>query len=325
MYNIFKGQIVPGNADSTQVIDSNDRVGAFIERYNEKLKRKREEELANRVESFLESLEADEEGLPIIPRDEEGNYLLPTDFEGNPLLYVHSDGMLSDEPEEEKPEDEETTEAVAEVDLAAIEAQTQAMLDDAKREAEKLVSEAELQASEILDDAAKQAEIMKEEAKEAGSNEGYQAGADRAAQEFSQKEAELSKRRENMEREFAEREQGMEGRLCDVICDIVGKVFEIEFNDKKEIILHLVDNVISNSPGSKMFLIRVNDENYEVLNENRQKLREKIGAGIEFDIIRDPILTVEQCQIETDGGVYDCGMDVQMKNLLKDIRALSLV
>ena len=101
MYSVFKGQVVPEDVESTQIIDSNDRISAAIERYNEELKQRREEELKHRVEDFLDQLEADEEGLPILPTDEEGNYLLPVDFDGNPLLYVHSDGMLSEEPEPE--------------------------------------------------------------------------------------------------------------------------------------------------------------------------------------------------------------------------------
>ncbi len=27
-----------------------------------------------------------------------------------------------------------------------------------------------------------------------------------------------------------------------------------------------------------------------------------------------------QCMIETDGGLFDCGMDTQMRNLIKDIK-----
>lgn len=323
MYSVFKGQTVPEDVDSRHIIDSNDRISAAIERYNEQMAKRREEELARRVDEFLDNLEVDEEGLPILPTDEEGNYLLPTDYDGNPLLYVHSDGMLSDEPEPEpEPEieepDPEELQAKATADI-------EAMLADAKTKADKIIAEAEVQASGILDEATEQAAKMKDEAYAAGEQAGYTAGNEKAMAELTAKTQELAAKQSAMEADFAARETGMEERLCDVVCDIVGKVFAIDFYDKKEIIVHLVDNVITGAPSSKVFMVRVNDENYALLNEKKDELKEKLGSGIELDIVRDPLLLPEQCQIETDGGVYDCGMDVQLSNLLKDIRALSMV
>ena len=324
MYSVFKGQVVPEDVESTQIIDSNDRISAAIERYNEELKQRREEELKHRVEDFLDQLEADEEGLPILPTDEEGNYLLPVDFDGNPLLYVHSDGMLSEEPEPEAAPEEAEEEEEALPTEEEIAAQIEAKLADAQQKADKIIAEAEDAASGILDEATAQAEKMKEEAAAAGKEEGYAAGSETAQAEYAKKEQQLLDRQSAMEKDFADRESSMEERLCDIVCDIVGKVFAIEFFDKKEIIAHIVDNVVTNSPSSKEFLIRVNDANYELINEQKESLKEKVGSGIELDIVRDPLLTAEQCQIETDGGVYDCGMDVQLANLLKDIRALSI-
>ena len=42
-----------------------------------------------------------------------------------------------------------------------------------------------------------------------------------------------------------------------------------------------------------------------------------------LDIVLDPLLDEKQCMIETDGGLFDCGMDTQMRNLTKDIKSLS--
>ncbi len=272
----------------------------------------------------MDSLEADENGLPIIPTDEEGYYIVPVDFDGNPLLYVHSDGMLSEEPEPE-PQEEEAAAEEAPPTEEEVNTNIETMLADAQAKADKIIAEAEMQASGILDEATAQAEKMKQEAQEAGQNEGYAAGSQKAADEYAAKRQELDAQKKEMERAMAAREEDMEERLCDVICDIVGKVFAIEFYDKKEIIAHIVDNVVTNSPSSREFLIRVNDANFELLNEQKDSLREKVGSGIELDIIRDPLLSPEQCQIETDGGVFDCGMDVQLANVLKDLRALSIV
>ena len=42
-----------------------------------------------------------------------------------------------------------------------------------------------------------------------------------------------------------------------------------------------------------------------------------------LEIISDLSLEGNQCIIETDTGIFDCSMDVQLKNLIKDLKSLS--
>ncbi len=360
MYNIFKGQIVPESESARQIIDSNERMEKIIEEHQAELARLAEERRQQLIDDYLMTLEADEEGKPIIPTDEEGNPILPVDDEGNQLLYLHSDGFLAEEPEPEpepepeEPEVEEVPEPEPEEPpinreeiLAEIQKEGDEILAQARAEAEELTAQMKAEAEE----AKSQAEAMKAEAEElkaqaieegrqAGHDEGYQSGyeegSSKAEAEFaarvSEMEAEYATKAEALESEnrrviaeYKEKESDIEHQVVDVFCDIIDKVFKIEFSDKKEIMLHLVDNVITNTPGSKEYLIRINDKNFDIINDNRAALVDKIGSGVELDIVKDPLLGEEECQIETDGGVYDCGMDVQLSNLLKDLKALSLV
>ena len=56
---------------------------------------------------------------------------------------------------------------------------------------------------------------------------------------------------------------------------------------------------------------------------SKEELQEKVGQDVMLDIVLDPLLDEKQCMIETDGGLFDCGMDTQMRNLAKDIKSLS--
>ena len=49
-----------------------------------------------------------------------------------------------------------------------------------------------------------------------------------------------------------------------------------------------------------------------------------VGQNIQMDIVVDHTLSPGQCVIETDTGVFECGADTQIENLMKDIRALSM-
>ena len=354
MYNVLKGHVVPQEENAKQIIDSNERMEKIIEQQMQRLEQLAEERRQEIIDEYLEHLQADEEDKPVIPMDDEGNPILPFDDEGNQLLYLHSDGFLYEEEEEiieEEPEPEEVEPEEPPIDreqiLAEIQQESDTILANANADAQNIVNDAQTQADAIRQEAEairQEAEQLKaqavEEGRKEGHEEGYQTGYDegkgKANEELAEQSAQLETdyankaqaleaEKERIVSEYRKKEEELENHVVDVFCDIIGKVFGIEFADKKEIILHLVDNVITNTPGSKEYLIRINDSNFDILNQNRAKLIEKIGTGVELDIIKDPLLGTEECMIETDGGVYDCGIDVQLSNLLKDLKALSLV
>lgn len=70
-------------------------------------------------------------------------------------------------------------------------------------------------------------------------------------------------------------------------------------------------------------MIRVGEANLEFLRAHKEELQAKVGQDMTLDIVLDPLLDETQCMIETDGGLFDCGMDTQMRNLIKDIKSLS--
>ncbi|MDD6195227.1 MAG: FliH/SctL family protein [Lachnospiraceae bacterium] len=194
---------------------------------------------------------------------------------------------------------------------------------EAQAEAESILNEARMQADEILVQAESQAEAIKSHAQAEGQKEGYDQGILEAAAAQAQWEAETEALRQNLQQEYLQKQSTIEKELVQVVCDVVEKVFLIQFGDKREIILHLLDNTLSNIEGGKEFLIRVNEANCEFLRGHKSQLQDKVGQEILLDIVQDPLLDDTQCMIETDGGLFDCGMDTQMRNLIKDIKSLS--
>ncbi|MBQ1901671.1 MAG: flagellar biosynthesis/type III secretory pathway protein [Lachnospiraceae bacterium] len=135
--------------------------------------------------------------------------------------------------------------------------------------------------------------------------------------------ADIEEQKNQMQAELLDRQQGMEHDLVDVITEVIEKVFMVQFADKKEIVLHLVDNALSNIEGSKIFQIKVSEYNYEFLENNKMDLQDRVGSDVQVDIVLDPLLDQSQCIIETDGGIFDCSLGVQLENLIKDLRSLS--
>jgi len=145
-----------------------------------------------------------------------------------------------------------------------------------------------------------------------------------AANDLEAAKADMEDRIEQIRQEYLDKEVEMEKEVLEVVCDIMSKVFMIEFGDKKEILLHLCENAITNVESSKTLLIRVNERNKDYLDDNKDMLQEKVGEGVQLDIILDPLLEDDKCIIECDGGIIDCSIGVELDNFIKDLRALSI-
>lgn len=193
----------------------------------------------------------------------------------------------------------------------------------AQAEAEEILENAKAEAEEILAKARAEAEALCEDARRRGQQEGFLQGEKEAMEQRQQMEQELLSQKEIWQREYEEKSAVMERDLVDVICQVVEKVFLVQFGDKKELIVHAVEDVLTNTDGSKTFFVRVGEANLEFLRQHKEELQEKVGQDVVIDILLDPLLDETQCMIEADGGLFDCGMDTQMRNLIKDIKSLS--
>ena len=87
-------------------------------------------------------------------------------------------------------------------------------------------------------------------------------------------------------------------------------------------LLHLIDNAIANIEDEKHFRIKVAGDNVSFLEKHKDEILDYVGHDIELEIVPDYTLNENACTIETDAGIFDCGVDVQLDNLMKDIKAL---
>ncbi len=108
----------------------------------------------------------------------------------------------------------------------------------------------------------------------------------------------------------------------DVILEVFNKVFHIQFNNKKHILMYLIDNAILGIEGEKSFRIKVAAGNVAFLEEHKEEILDRVGHDVELEILSDATMDGNDCMIETDSGVFDCSLGVQLENLIKDIRSL---
>ena len=203
--------------------------------------------------------------------------------------------------------------------------QAAASRENINAEAEKIIEDARLQAEQIIADANKNAAAAFEEAKQNGYYEGNAAAQEEADKKQEQLEAEYNNRKKELEQEYNELKEKVEPQLVEVITDVFRKVTGVVAEDNQQIILHLINDVMHNADGSRDYVIKVSPEDYKFLVNNQGKIYCAMSREVNIDIVEDTGLERNQCMIETNTGIFNCSLDIELNNLIKNIKLLSCV
>ena len=189
----------------------------------------------------------------------------------------------------------------------------QVTLEVAKREAQSIIENAQVNAQQILQNAGEKANKLMEEQKQLGYAEGGKEKEAALEAQYREKEKGLEARKQELEAQYEQNINEMEGDIVDAV---------IQVFDKREILYSLVRNVLMDIEVGDEIRIHVNEENRKVIETHMDEIREIVGQKASIEFVHDAKLKDDQCKIETSFGVFDCGMDTQLENLLKDIKSL---
>lgn len=204
-----------------------------------------------------------------------------------------------------------------------VSAQVEELLEDARNQAQAIIDDANAQAQEILNAAQLNADAMKNLARQDGEKEGYNEGTQRAALELQDSQQQMRAEVERVQIEYMERQLHMEREIVEMCLPVFEHVFAAELSGRKDVIYHLLDHCIMKIERTGQMQIKVSDANAEYIKSKKEEIQGKVGAEVGLDIIADPLLNDDQCIIETDGGIFDCSIDTELDNLIREIRALN--
>lgn len=205
---------------------------------------------------------------------------------------------------------------------AAAEELANDLIANAKSEAERIVSIAESDAESILKKAAEEKMQIMQSAYKDGFEKGHREAADQCRREYEEKQAELDKRRTELEEEVRQQKQEMEPVLVDTILEVFENVTHLLLEDKKDLILEVVNSAFEDIDVSRNYLIKACHEDAVFLKENKDKIIAASGDS-SIEIVEDQTMKKGQCIIDTDFGIVDCSLDMQIQELVKDIKILS--
>ncbi len=217
-------------------------------------------------------------------------------------------------------DDNEESGNVIKVDKTA---EAENILQNAKDKASELISDAKKQADTIVSEALEQAAASKKNVLDEAQREGYREGLNRANREMEQLKAQLEQQAAQLREAYNARYETMESDLVETITDIYEHIFHIELSTHREILIYLINSTLRKQEGGRNFIVHVSKVDYPFVSSQKKQLSIGNVAGNTMDIIEDLTLAKGECFIETDGGIFDCGLGTQLQLLGRRLKLLS--
>ena len=228
-------------------------------------------------------------------------------------------------PAEEKPEGEE--EPYSEAPDAPKARENEELLGDAMEKAQAIMTETREKANSILEQAKSEAEGILEAAKQEGYNKGLEEGNMEAMKRsdayLERLEEEKATFMQSYDKEAEERIAEAEKKMVELSCRIISKMTGMLVDEYQPVMLYMINQSLQEQEASRRFTIHVCEESFAYINDNYDRLAGATNPSIELEIFADAKLTKGQCQIESDNGIIDLSMEVQVNNLIKAFKLLS--
>lgn len=194
---------------------------------------------------------------------------------------------------------------------------SQDIIYKAKEDAALIRREAELEAERTTEEAKRNAELLMTEAQQTAKEEGYRHGEELAQQHYSDLIAEAMDFREQSKKAYDEALLSLEHDILDLVLNIAEKVVGDDIRNNEEIILGIVRETISSCSNRDNITLKVSAEDYEFVVANEERLRMNIKGLNELEIRKDSSLTKGSCVIDTEFGSVDGSSDVRLDNIRK--------
>lgn len=198
------------------------------------------------------------------------------------------------------------------------------VIQNANAQAEEILEDARARADRMMQDAQEQAENLKRTAAEEGRMSGYREGKERADAEAEGQRRQLKAKEAQLEADYQSAIDQIEPQLVEAITGIYEHIFHVELQSYRDILIHLIASTLHKAEGSKVFLVHVSREDYSFVSMQKKQLQAGLGGnGVTLEIIEDATIDKDACMIETEGGIFDCGLGTQLTQLRQKLRLLS--
>ena len=200
----------------------------------------------------------------------------------------------------------------------------QKLKEDAETEARRILEDAKAQAESILQEAKEQAEARKADVLEQARQQGQQEAKAEADRAEAQRASEYQKKLAGLDAEYQKRIDELEPEFVDTITGIYEYIFHVDLHSYREVLCYLISSTMRKTEDNRSFLVHVSKEDYPYVSmQKRQIMAEATAPNSTVEIVEDMTLGKGECLIETDNGIFDCGLGTQLSELRQKLKLLS--
>lgn len=196
------------------------------------------------------------------------------------------------------------------------------LLEESKREAEKLKEEAEQvlrdalnQAERIREEARSEILIKREEALEQARSDGYSKGVAEAEAAMNQMYLDANQHLEQAKQEAQQAMNDVEPHMVQILKGLVEKVLCTSMRYDDEIILHMIRKGFAEQKISGLVKIRVNLQQAPFVMEHKDMLQKGLSSDIHLEVIEDHELDFGGCIVETGAGHIVLNLGDQIESI----------
>lgn len=200
-------------------------------------------------------------------------------------------------------------------------------IEQLRKQAKAIISNAEQQAKNIVEVAREEAEIeaktIKEDAYNKGYEEGYETGkSDGYTFSINENEALKLENEKILQDTIEEKErtlESIEGEVVEVISSITSDILDTAFAVDDMAILMLVKRGLSKAMILEKVTVKVNDTDYLTVAANIDELKKVIDSSKTIEIIKDFNLVEGDCILETEYGYMNCSLSGLKSSLYNNL------
>lgn len=219
---------------------------------------------------------------------------------------------------EERAQEEESS---TDVSAADYDGMLEQKTEEAEAAAEKILQDARQQAETAVHTAEEEADQIRQAAREEGFESGRQEGLAQVEEETARIRAELEAEEQQMQQDYQALVEQLEPQYVNILCSLIQKLTGVLMEENKDLLLHLIRSSIVDMEAASRYTIRVSPEDALTLEKYRDGISKEVGKAA-IEIQEDKGLAKDECMIETDRQMVDCGFKTQLDNLLMTLRML---
>ena len=198
------------------------------------------------------------------------------------------------------------------------------LLEEARKEADSIIEQAKLHAMQLERDAKARAEQERMQMLDQAKQQGMQEGMEQAAKEAEKERQELKTLRKQLEEEYQQMVDELEPQFVDTITGIYEHIFHVELRSYREVLTYLISTTMRKIEGNRDFMIHVSKEDYPYISmQKKQIAADATAPNSSVEEVEDLTLSKNECLIETEGGIFDCGLGTQLSELRQKLKLLS--